>query len=143
MKVSKVFYLVIGMLALMLIFSVSCSDNVSEMDKLGLKDILDVDDNYAELGQLGWIKSIRFDVGLRVFDLEKHNNRIQGKIENMRDETMYDVEVWVDYQDTPCVNCSTPCDLYPGEVTEWVVHFDDLDECEQSSLIIIVDWKGR
>jgi hypothetical protein len=140
MKASKMFYLFLVLLPLMLIFSMSCSDNSSEMDKLGLKDTLDVESNSAELGQLGWIKSIRFDVGLRVFSLEKYKDRIEGKIENVRDETIYDVLVWVYYQDTICSNHSSPRSLYPGEVAEWVVHFDYLHECEQSSLNIMVDY---
>jgi len=143
MKASKVFCMVMGMLALMLILCVSCSGNIGCMDKSGVKSILKVDGNTAELGELGWVKAIHYDVGLRVFDLKKRGNSIEGKIENVRDETIYGVEIWVDYQDTPCINHSAQRNLYPGEVTEWLVHFDDLTECEQSSLFIIVDWSDK
>ena len=141
MKISKVFYVVIGMLALMLIVSTSCSDSISEMDKLGKKSILKTESNYAELGELGWITAIHYDVGLRVFDIEQHKNSFEGKIENVRDETFYDVQVGIVFRGTSWWGWSTQMNLFPGEVTEWVVPFDNLDECE-GTLAIVVALEG-
>ena len=128
----KKWYVITGILALLLVISMStCSINSGAADRAEQELDQLKETSEQELAQLKATKEISFGNGLKVFDIEKTFYEVQGKVQNVSSEPMQKIVVVVAFynkdgqldEDWGSVGTCSLQDLFPSEVIEWKIHF--------------------